>query len=181
MAQITLNADQLACLASPARNEVFMQLRTMGQGSAREIGRALGKKPEAIHYHLKALVGAALARVAYRRPAPKKPESVYEPIGKSLRLPPANSGPAIAALARKAVRAGFGATVRGYLRAAERAEGDAIVRSRMHLIRANLRLSEEDAKPFTGMIEADSEFACSHRDDAGVQLIWSSAVFPPLL
>ncbi len=179
MAKMTLNADQLACLASPARNEVLTQLRGMGQGSASEIAKALGKKPEAVHYHLKALVAAGLALVAYRRPAPKKPESVYKPIGTALQLPPANAGPEIAALARKAVRAGFAATARGYLAAAKMAEEDPVVRSNMHLIRANLRLATEDAKTFLSLIEAANIFASEHKSEEGVRLIWSSAVYPP--
>jgi predicted ArsR family transcriptional regulator len=179
MAKMTLNAVQLACLASPARNEVLTQLRGMGQGSASEIAKALGKKPEAIHYHLKALVSAGLAFVVFRRPAPKKPESVYEPIGTALQLPPPNAGPEVAALARKAVKAGFAATTRGYLKAAENAEHDPAVRSHMHLIRANLRLSEEDAKTFLELLESANKFASEHRTEEGARLLWSSAVYPP--
>lgn len=178
MAKITLNAEQLACLASPARNEVLTQLRGMGRGSASEVAKALGKKPEAIHYHLKALVVAGLASVAYRRPAPKKPESVYEPVGTALQLPPPNAGPEIAALARKAVKAGFAATVRGYLEAAEAAEQDLAVRSQMHLIRANLRLSPEDTQTFLKLIETANTFASEHRTEEGTRLVWSSAVYP---
>ena len=179
MAKITLNAEQLACLASPARNEVLTQLRGMGQGSASEVAKALGKKPEAVHYHLKALVVAGLAVAAYRRPAPKKPESVYEPVGSALELPPPDASPEIATLARKAVRAGFSATARGYLEAAVTAEHDPAVRSQMHLIRANLRLSRKDAKTFIDLIEAANKFATHHRSEEGTRLIWSSAVYPP--
>jgi DNA-binding transcriptional ArsR family regulator len=179
MSKITLNAEQLACLASPARNEVFMQLRTLGKGSAGDIAKAIGKKPEAIHYHVKALVVAGLAKVAYHRPSPKKPESVYEPVGKSLELPKADAGPEIAALARKAVRAGLAATARGYLKAAELAESDAEVRSRMHLLKVNVRLSPEDAKEFLRLIEEANKFASARRAEDGIRLVWSSAVYPP--
>lgn len=179
MSRIVLNTLQLACLASPARNEVFMQLRILGEGSAGDIARAIGKRPEAVHYHVKALVAAGLARVAFQRLSPKKPESVYEPIGKSLELPRADAGPEIAALARKAVRAGLAASARGYLKAAELAEADAEVRSRMHLLKVNVRLSPEDVKEFLRLIEEASKFASERRDEGGIRLVWSSAVYPP--
>lgn len=178
MPKITLNADQLACMASPARNEVLVHLRALGQGSASEVAKDLGKRTQAVHYHLKALVSAGLARVAYRRPAPKKPEAVYEPIGSALQLPPPNSGPEIAAVTRKAIRAGFAATTRGYLKAAQKAEKEPASRSKMHLIRANLRLSAKDTKTFLNLLEAASKFASEHRNENGDRLNWSSAVYP---
>ena len=179
MAKITLNERQLACLASPARNEVLAQLRSLGQGSASEVAKAVSKKPQAVHYHLKALVAAGLAEVAFRRPSPKKPEAVYRPVGDSLELPRLDAVPEVAALTRKAVRAGLSATARGYLRAAELAETDAAVRSHMHLLRMNLRLSAQDAKDFLAMIEAAQQFASARRSESGIRLVWSSAVYPP--
>src|SRR4051812_28092657 len=115
MSTIILNADQLACLASPVRNEVFMQLRTIGKASVGDIAKVLGKSPEAVHYHVKALVAAGLAREAFRRPGVKKPEFVYEPVGKRLKLPNPSEGPEVAKLIRKSVAAGFRQTIRGYL------------------------------------------------------------------
>lgn len=180
MTKITLNERQLACLASPARNEVLVQLRSLGEASAREVAKAVSKKPEAVHYHLKALVEVGLAIIAFKRPSPKKPEAVYRSVGDSLELPRLDAGPQVAALTRKAVKAGLSATARGYLKAAELAESDAAVRSHMHLLRMNLRLSSEDAKKFLGMIEAAQEFASAKRNESGARLVWSSAVYPPI-
>jgi DNA-binding transcriptional ArsR family regulator len=178
MSHLTLNAEQLACLASPARNEVFMQLRTLGQGSIGDIARAIGRKPEAVHYHVKALVAAGLASQAYRRHSTKKPEAVFAPIGKEVRLPKGPQEPEVAALMRKAVAAGFRQTARGYLAASKAAESDSETRRWMHVIRLNARLSPEDAQEFISRIEAAVRFADQHRNDEGIKLIWSSVTYP---
>ena len=178
MATITLTAPQLRCLASPVRNEVFMQIRTMGQASVREIAKATGRKPEAVHYHVKSLVSAGLAREAFRRPAPKKPESVYEPIGKELRLPKPGQKPEVAALIRKSTAAGFRQTLRGYLKAARQAQTEPKIRPYLHIVRMNARLSPKDAREFLDRIEDAVKFADEHRDEEGMKLVWSSITYP---
>jgi DNA-binding transcriptional ArsR family regulator len=178
MRPITLSAEQLACLASPARNEVFSQLRTAGKASIGDLAKAIGKKPEAVHYHVRALVAAGLATEAFRRPGTKKPESVYEPLGKELRLPKASQGPEVAALMRKAVAAGFRQTARGYLAASKAAENDSDCKRLMHVIRLNARLSPRDAKEFLRRIEAVVRFADEHRKEEGIKLVWSSVTYP---
>ncbi|MEA2553403.1 MAG: Helix-turn-helix domain [Fimbriimonadaceae bacterium] len=175
---MTLSAEQLKCLASPARNEVFTQLRILGKASIGDVAKALGKKPESVHYHMKGLVSAGLAKEAFRRPAPKKPESVYEPVGRKLRLPAQDSGSEIATLTRKAVAAGLRQTLRGYQKASQAAEHSPKVRARMHVIKASLRLKAADAEAFFKLIEAASRFADEHRDDSGERLVWSSLVYP---
>jgi hypothetical protein len=138
----------------------------------------VGRSPESVHYHVKALVRAGLAREAFKRPTPKKPETVYEPVGRDLKLPRPDSGPENAALIRKAVSAGFRQSARGYLRAAEAAQTRKELRQRLHVIRMNVRLAPEDVEEFLKRIEAVSEFAQQHRDEAGEKLVWSSLVYP---
>jgi len=176
----TLNAAQLECLSSPARSEVFMQLRSIGQASIGELGRSLGKRPEAIHYHVKALVKAKLAKEAFRRPGIKKPESVYEPIGTNWRLPRMRAGSPVAEMARKTVAAGFRQSARGYLKAAERADREPHVRKRMQVIRMNIRLKPEDIPVLMEMIEAVVKFADEHKSADGERLAWSSILYPPV-
>ncbi len=177
---VVLGEEQLACLASPVRNAALMRLRQVGQASARELGESLGKSTEAMHYHMKALLKVGLIREAFKRPAPKKPESVYEPIGRNLRLPPPNSSPALRALSRKAVLAGLRQTSRGFQAASERGDVDAVVASRTHVIRANLSLTDADYETFLGMLQAASRFAEEHRTDSGSRLHWSSIAYSAL-
>jgi hypothetical protein len=178
MGPSTLTAKQLACLASPVRNEVFLQLRTLGQASVGDIARATGRKPEAVHYHVKALVQVSLAREAFRRQSAKKPEAVYEPVGKKLRLPKPTDSPEIAGLIRKTVVAGFRQSIRGYTEAARRAESDPDTLRYMHVIKLLARLSATDAKEFMKRIEDAVQFADDHRREDGLKIVWSSVVYP---
>ena len=177
MSKMVLNARQLACLASPARNEVFMQLRVLGEGSAGDIARAMGKRPEGTTTTLRRSspqTSLGWHSVVHRPRSPRR----FVPVGKELSLPPPNAGPEVAALSRKAVRAGLTTTVRAYMKAAETAENDGSVRARMHLIRANIRpLGECSRVPST--IGGRLKFASEHRAEDGVRLVWSSVVYPP--
>ena len=140
----------------------------------------MGRSPEALHYHLVALKRVGLIREAFRRPAPKKPEAVYEPVHRSLRLP-GREAPAARRLVRKAVLAGMRATMRGFEAASIRAEQEPAGRSYSHVIRANVHLSDEDAREFMEMLEAASRFALEKRRDDGVRMQWSSILYelPP--
>ena len=178
MRTITLTAEQMTCLASPARNEVFMQIRTLGRASVGEIAKAVGKKPEAVHYHVKALVSAGLAREAGRRHRAKKPEAIYETVGKRLRLPRPDSGPEVSKLIRKSVAAGLRQAARGYLEASEKSDEDPELRKMMHTIRMNIRLSPKDAKELLRRIEELVQFADTHLQEDGLRLVWSSIVYP---
>src|SRR5579862_7479 len=108
-----LTADQLRCLASPVRNDVFAALRAVGTGSAREIAARIGRSPESIHYHLKSLLTCGLIRVTEKRPAPKKPEAMYAPTFGKLKLPTgAEERNLVAAAAEASIRQ----SVRGYIK-----------------------------------------------------------------
>ena len=155
-----------------------MQLRVLQQASVGDLSRRTGRSPEAVHYHVKALVGAGLAEEAFKRPGVKKPEAVYQALGKDLRLPKPAANPEVASLIRKSVEAGFRQTIRGYLRAARKAELDAAQRELMHVIRMNVRLGKRDAKEMKRRIEEIVKFADSRRKEDGIKLVWSSMVFP---
>jgi DNA-binding transcriptional ArsR family regulator len=175
---IDLNSQQLTCLASPTRNQVFMSLRKLGKASARELAEDLDRDPELLHYHLKALLKAGLIRESGRRPTARKPEGLYEATASQYRLPDLVEQPELASITRKAVAAGMRETVRKYLAAAERAESEPELRRSMHIIRANLRLSPDDAQEFMRLIEAASDFAKEHERKDGVRLQWASLVSP---
>lgn len=171
MSSHTLNEAQLTALASPVRNEVFARLCALREASVGDVARSLGRKPEAVHYHMKALVAVGLARESFKRPGVKKPEVVYEPVSVTVRLPKDNR-PEIRELRRKAVAAGLRQVVRGYLEASERGGED------LHVLRVNVRLSEEDRREFFERLEAAAKFAQERRVEEGSRLMWSSVVFP---
>jgi len=157
---------------------VFTQLRALGEASVRDLGAAVGKSPETVHYHVKELVAANLAKEAYRRPGTKKPESVYVPVGKRFRLPSPPPNKRVAELIQKSVVAGFRQSVRGYANAMARSAEDPSLRTLIHVIRMNARLSPADAKEFMERIEMAVRFADENRQEEGVRIAWSSIVFP---
>ncbi len=113
-----------------------------------------------------------------RRATSRKPEAIYESVGKNYQLPKLGSDPEVAVLRRKAVAAGLRHVSRGYEEASRAAETDAEVRPYMNIIRATERLSQEDTKTFFAMIEEAVNFVKSHEAPDGRRLHWSSVAFP---
>lgn len=171
MPEHTLSAEQLRTLASPERGEVFARLCALREASVGDIARSLGKKPEAVHYHVKALVKVGLAKESFKRPGVKKPETVYTPVSTQVRLP-MDDRPEIRELRQKAVAAGLRQVLRGYLEASERGAKET------HVLRVNVRLAEEDRRAFMEMLEAAAKFAQERRVEEGPRLLWSSVVYP---
>lgn len=178
MRQFELTSDQLSCLSSPVRNEVFSVLRSLESASARDLAERLGRSPESLHYHIKALSAAGLIHEAFRRPTSRKPEAVYKSIDQPLRLPNLRKHPELAELTRKTVEAGIRHVLRGYSRASKQAQVDQELRKRLHVLRVGLRLSEDDIATFFALIEAANKFAQEHRSDSGIPMQWSSVVYP---
>lgn len=175
---LVLNADQLRCLASPLRNEVLTRLRVMGQGSARELGDAVGKGTEAVHYHLKQLESVGLVKPLFKRPAPKKPETVYGPVGDRLNLPSVEGDPELDQLARNVVLTGMRQVMRGYEKAATKALSDPTVRPNLLVQRTNVKLGTEDLVRFRHMLTELQKFLDEHRDEAGTRVHWHSILYP---
>ncbi len=164
-----LSVEQLKCLASPARNEVYIALRSLGRASAREIAERLGRKPASIHYHVEALLSVGLITEVERRAGARRPEAVFEPTLANARLPE-TSDPEISGLARRAVLARMRQSMREFERAAiER-------RSPRAIVSATFRLKPEDVAIFESMLEAAAQFASRARSDEGMPLLWSSAL-----
>lgn len=153
-------------------------LRALGQASTADVARSMGRSSEALHYHMRALLDAGLITEAFKRPAPKKPETVYEALGTRVRLPKVDRSPELAALTRKTVAAGLRHVMRGYLQAGEAAAKDPSLRSQMHIVRANVRLKPQDMEEFVALIEKASQFATERRSEDGDRVMWSSVVFP---
>ena len=175
MNELELNVSQLKCLASPACSTVVQALMALHQASATDIARAISRSPATVHYHLNSLLDCSLIREAFRRSTARRPEAVYEFVAGDLKLPAAEPHSVEGALTRRAVIAGLRQVMRGYESAAKapRTE-DAIT----HVLRAQIRLSAEDAQRFIGMLEAASKFAADNRLDEGALLHWCSILYP---
>lgn len=77
---------QIAALASPARQEIVDAAQSLGACSIAEIARALGRAPDSLYYHVRALLRVGLLVEAGSRPGRRRPESLYRTPGSPMRL-----------------------------------------------------------------------------------------------
>lgn len=172
MTGVVLTEAQLECLASPVRAEVFHAVRTLGKASVAELAKHLGRSPESVHYHVRALAAAALLVLSETRPTERRPEAVYTSSAAAYRLPKGESR----ALVAKAVLCGQRQMMRAFMSAAE----DPEAAKYLSTVRVNATLSLEDFEEFKRRIEEAAEFVSSRRTENGVRIGWSSLIVPSL-
>ena len=175
---LTLNPEQLACLASPIRNDVFNNLRSLKRGSVSDVASALGKSPETIHYHVRALEKVGLIEVVAKRRTERRPEAIYASAAERYRLPTAEENPGALELTRKSVVTGLRRVAAGFEAASLASESETELGQSIHVMRLNARLSLKDFAEFTEMLERAAEFATEHESGQGQRLVWSSVVYP---
>lgn len=73
---------QIAALASPARQELVDGLQALGPVSIAELARSLGRAPDSLYYHVRALSKVGLVVQAGTRTAGPRPEALYDVPGK---------------------------------------------------------------------------------------------------
>jgi len=169
MSESVLTNDQLRCLASPARNDVLVALRAVGPASTKEVAARVGRSPEATHYHLKALFDVGLIQVVGRRPAPKKPETIYACVSTRLKLPTDSES---RELRKKAVEASIRQALRGYLAA------KASNANEKQIVRTTVRLSNDDRERFFALISEALAFAETHSKADAPLCSWLSLAYP---
>jgi len=77
---------ELAALTAAARQEVLDVLAQLGTVSVRELAAALGRPPDALYFHLRALTRAGLVQRTDYRPQPKGKEALYHTVSPELQL-----------------------------------------------------------------------------------------------
>ena len=79
-------ADQLAALASPVRWRIAEFLATHGPSSVRDLAGRLGRKPEALYYHVRAMAAVGLVLHDSDRRANRRTEAVYKLVAPRLTI-----------------------------------------------------------------------------------------------
>lgn len=157
--------DQIEVLASPARSKILLTLANRGPAPAREIAGWIGREPDSIHYHLRALVKADLVRVCEKRSMGPRSESVYEPVARVFHVDRRTRSKRFIAAMKKSIRAG--------LRLAEREFETALAddqyavgarRRELHFQQQDVRMSASDFKEFTRLLDTARTFATEHHD-----------------
>ena len=109
---------QLRALASPARQELIDLLVRMGPSSAAALSRVVGRPPDGLYYHLRALLRVGLVREAGTEDGAGRRGALYEAVHREPELrhdtAPGGNSPAVAAIVSSMLRLG----IRDFRRAA---------------------------------------------------------------
>lgn len=68
----------IEALASPLRQRILDRLEALGPCSVRELAESLGRRPDALYYHVRMLEDIGLIRETESRPTTRSPEAVYD-------------------------------------------------------------------------------------------------------
>jgi DNA-binding transcriptional ArsR family regulator len=110
-----LNYEQIQCLASPIRNEVFWAFTAHLPHSAADVAQQIGKSAQTVHYHVSQLLDAGLIIPVGERRRRARTETLYVWAFKTFTHP----GPAASKEFRdESVRA-FSAVMRSIIREVE--------------------------------------------------------------
>jgi DNA-binding transcriptional ArsR family regulator len=85
-AYVIRREQQLAALRSACRQEIVDVLAEMGEVSAQELASALGRPPDALYFHLRALAKAGLVCGAGYRYRGSRKEALFRTVSPELRL-----------------------------------------------------------------------------------------------
>lgn len=77
---------EIASLSSPARVEIVDVLAQMGKASVAEIAATLGRAPDSLYYHVRALEKAGLVLRAGVRGRGRREEALYKTVAPELKL-----------------------------------------------------------------------------------------------
>ncbi len=87
-------AKEIAAVVSPLRLEILDVLSGMGPSSVAEIAATLGRAPDSLYYHVKALARCGLVLGAGERRRGRHREALYETVAREMRLTYAPQSPA---------------------------------------------------------------------------------------
>lgn len=162
-----LTKEQLKCLASPVRNEVFSAVLEQGEASVRQIAEILAKSPESLHYHFKSLLKAGLIEALDQRPTERRPETLYRTVDTEFALPSDYADNEIADLRLKAIESGLRHSWRQFEKTARRHGGRNLV------LQQSLKLKPQDSDAFWAMIEEAAKFARERSCPEGHSTGWT--------
>jgi DNA-binding Lrp family transcriptional regulator len=152
-ARLLRGRRQVGAVSSPLRIELLEHLRLAGRASVADLARLTGRPATALHYHVNLLHEAGLLRVAQRRPAGKREESLYALAAESFALAANDT------FARRAAARTVGATLRMAQREAARAlasgaGANAGAARRLHCRRLRAPLGREAQAELNRLLDA---------------------------
>lgn len=165
--QITFSLEQLECLSSPFRVEVFWTFRPDEPRSAADVAAEIGKSAQAVHYHVAELVRVGLIVPAGTRQRRARTETLYVRAG---RRAFSRTGD-VPLEYRKELITSFAATTRMLVREVESfheaAQTDPEIHELSTFRHRFLRMSPEGAERFRDKLRALIEECGEYGDPEG--------------
>lgn len=87
------SAAELEAIVSPVRHHLLRALSMLGRCSVKELAQQLGRSPESLYYHLRALEAAGLVVERGERVVGGRTEALYATIGEQLVTDPKQTSP----------------------------------------------------------------------------------------
>jgi predicted ArsR family transcriptional regulator len=86
-------ADQLGAVISPLRHQMVRLMSVLGPCTVKDLAVRLGRSPEALYYHIRALQRVGLVQEKEKRPGVRRPEVVYDLVARTLLTDPEQTDP----------------------------------------------------------------------------------------
>lgn len=77
---------ELKAMGTPLRQEILAALEDSEGSSVAELARAVGRSPQSLYYHLRALVSAGLLEVKETRATGKRPSAIYSCVRRAVLI-----------------------------------------------------------------------------------------------
>jgi predicted ArsR family transcriptional regulator len=168
-----LSIEQARCLALPLRSRLMQVLMSRGDSTAAELAQELGLKEKSVYYHLRLLTNCGLAGQVGQRSATTRPEAVFRPLARGLRLGFSGSAEGSEVL-RKSFRSLLSLLRRDHDKALLQARTNDRIRIQLML----LKLSEEDERELVRRLKELRAWAESRRDAAGQTSTLATVLLP---
>lgn len=172
---------QIEALASPLRQRILDRLEARGPSSIRELAAELGRRPDALYYHVRKLVELELLAEVDSRPTGTTPEALFDLRERRWHIDYTPDGSARDEALRKLTRQLLRQAARDF----EDGLGQADARGRgarrnLWPLRLEAQLSAAELREVVGHLEAIVEILRKPKRDRSGRLIALSWVLAPL-
>ncbi len=162
-----LSVDQLRCLVSPVRADLFEALRLAGKASIAELAETLERSPHSLYYHVRLMVKNDLFKVVYTRRVVARDEAVYEVVASRLGFMRGSQSPIYREQIIKALRLSLRKAEREHKAAQSAAAAGNLDDEEIRMLRLQVRLSGPDAETLRRKLTELGLWAREREEDSG--------------
>lgn len=174
-------AAELEAVVSPVRHHLLRTLSVLGPSSVKELARDMGRSPESLYYHLRALVDAGLVVEHGERSVNGRSEALFRTIAPQLVTDAEASDPEYLDAYRRSASALLRLADRQLTTAIQEQEDTGSKRPvSLRIQQLQARLSRRDQRELARRLDSVLEFLSSADDPAQTERIVVTLVSAPL-